>query len=115
MAGRGSRAQRAREEAERARLYAARTAWHERQVRRRRRDTVIAAVAGGVIVVGALVSQALHAQITAPEPEPSSTPTVPSPEPSSAPTAPSPAPSTTPTLPNAPTDAPTPVPTQTPD
>lgn len=77
MAGRGTKnAQRTRTEAERARLYAARLAWHERQVRRRTRDNTIAGVVGGVLIVAALASQAVHAQVTAPEPTPteSSTP-----------------------------------------
>ncbi|SJN22807.1 hypothetical protein FM104_03720 [Microbacterium esteraromaticum] len=72
MAVRGSRGvQRARTESERARLYAARTDWHQKQLRRRRRDTVIAVVVGGLIVIGAIVSQTVHAQTTAPVPTPS--------------------------------------------
>ncbi|MFD5225500.1 hypothetical protein ACFWHT_07745 [Microbacterium sp. NPDC058342] len=104
MAVRGSRgAQRARTDAERARLYAARTAWHDQVKRRRRRDTVIAVLAGGVIVVCAVVSQTVHAQVTAPEPTPSA--------PSESPTAPEPTP-----LISTPTgQSPTPAPTQTPD
>lgn len=105
MAAGGSR-QRAKTEAERARLYAARTQWHARQVSRRRRDTVIAVVAGAVVVIGAVVSQTLHAQVVAPQPSPSP----------SAPVSETPAPETpTPTLTNPPLDSPAPVPTQTPD
>ncbi|WP_309129278.1 hypothetical protein [Microbacterium sp.] len=104
MAARGSR-QRAKTEAERARLYAARAKWHETQVRRRHRDTMIAVIAGALVVIGAVVSQTLHAQITAPAPSPSP----------SAPASDTPAPETpTPTLTNPPLDSPTPVPTQTP-
>ncbi|BDZ38245.1 hypothetical protein [Microbacterium suwonense] len=74
MAARGSRdAQRARTEAERARLYAARTTWHANQKRRRVRDTVIAVVVGGLIVVGAIVSQTVHAQVSAPSSAPAQT------------------------------------------
>lgn|SRR5690606_39199412 len=101
MAVRGSRgSQRSRTDAERARLYAARTEWHRKQGARRRRDTVAAVVAGGLIVIGAFVSQAVHAQVTAPEPAPS-TP---------APSAPAPTPLITPTT----GVSETPVPTQTP-
>ncbi|UWF76526.1 hypothetical protein [Microbacterium neungamense] len=108
MAVRGSRsAQRAREEAERARLYAARKDWHDSRLRRRHRDTVIAVAAGGAIVIGALVSQVIHAQVTTPAPDPSPSGT---PAPSVAPTT---EPTTVPILPNAPSDGPTPLPTQT--
>lgn len=86
MAARGSRApQRTRTDAERARLYAARREWNAKIIRRRRRDTIVAAVVGSLIVVGAVASQAVHAQVTAPTPTPSerSTPTqTPSPGPS---------------------------------
>ena len=77
MAGRKN-AQRA--EQERARRYAARTAWHEGQIRRRVRDNTIVGIAGGLIVVGAMVSQFAHAQVTAPEPTP-----IPSPSETTAP------------------------------
>ncbi|WP_417511936.1 hypothetical protein [Microbacterium sp.] len=79
MASRGSKdAQRSKASAERARIYAARTSWHEGQISRRVRDNTIAAVIGGLIIVGAIVSQSVHAAVTAPEPEPSeaSTPAV---------------------------------------
>lgn len=72
MAGRGSRGtQRTKTDVERARLYAARSDWNKKQTVRRRRDTVIASVVGGVIVIGAIASQTVHAQITAPTPTPS--------------------------------------------
>ncbi|MCT2222645.1 hypothetical protein [Microbacterium paraoxydans] len=86
MAARGSKKAQTRTEAERARLHTARTRWHQDQIRRRTRDNIIAVTVGSLIVVGAIVSQVVHAQVTAPEPTPS---------PSSS-TAPSPAPSDTP-------------------
>jgi len=70
MAARGSRNAQARTSAERARLHTARTRWHEGQIRRRARDNTIAAVVGGLIVVAAIGSQVVHAQVTAPEPTP---------------------------------------------
>lgn len=71
MAARGSRgAQRSRAEAERTRLHLARKEWHDRQIRRRVRDNTIAVIAGIVLVGGAVASQVVHAQVTAPEPEP---------------------------------------------
>ncbi|WP_193598925.1 hypothetical protein [Microbacterium sp. YJN-G] len=104
MAVRGSRgAQRTRTDAERARLYAARTAWNRKEKTRRRRDTVIAAVAGSLIVIGAVVSQTVHAQVTAPEPAPSA--------PAPSPSEPAPTPLVTPTT----GESPSPSPTQTPD
>jgi hypothetical protein len=76
MAVRGPKnAQRSRAEAERARLYAARTAWHDGQIRRRTRDNLIAGVVGGLLVVGAIASQSVHAAVFAPEPEPTETST----------------------------------------
>ncbi|MBT2485995.1 MULTISPECIES: hypothetical protein [unclassified Microbacterium] len=82
MAGRGSRnAQQARTQAERARLHTARTIWHQGQIRRRTRDNVIAAIVGALIVIAAIGSQVVHAQVNAPEPTPS-----PSVSPSVAPT-----------------------------
>jgi len=74
MAGRGSKSTQ-RTEAERARLYAARTAWHAGVIRRRVRDNTIIGVVGGLVVVGAIASQFVHAQVTAPEPAPSPSPT----------------------------------------
>ncbi|MCE7480737.1 MULTISPECIES: hypothetical protein [Microbacterium] len=76
MAGRGPKnAQRSRTESERARLYAARTAWHDAQIRRRTRDNLIAGIVGGLLVVGAIASQSVHAAVFAPEPEPTETST----------------------------------------
>lgn len=70
MAARGPKNGRERTEAERARLHAARTALHEGKIRRRFRDNVIASVGGAVIVIAAVASQVVHAQVTAPEPTP---------------------------------------------
>lgn len=75
MPARGSRDARRRTEAERARIHAARAAWHSRTIQRRRRDTVIATVAGSLIVIGALASQVVHAQVGLPEPSTSGKPT----------------------------------------
>lgn len=76
MAGRGPKnAQRSRAEAERARLYAARTAWHDGLIRRRTRDNLIAGVVGGLLVVGAIASQSVHASVYAPDPKPTETST----------------------------------------
>lgn len=76
MAARGSRTpQRARTDAERARLYAARRAWNDKIIRRRRRDTIVVTIVGSLIVAGAVASQAVHAQVTAPEPAPTVTST----------------------------------------
>ena len=74
MAGRGPKnVQRSRAESERARLYAARTAWHDGQIKRRTRDNLIAGIVGGLLVVGAIASQSVHAVVNAPEPEPTET------------------------------------------
>lgn len=67
--------QRSRTDSERARLYAARTAWHKGQITRRIRDNTVAGVVGGLIVVGAIASQSVHAAVFAPEPEPTQTST----------------------------------------
>lgn len=100
MSARGSRDSRRRTEAERARIHAARAAWHSRTIGRRRRDTVIATVAGSLIVISAMVSQIVHAQVTLPEPTPT---------PSSTPLdTPSPAPSTS----MSPSSTPTPIPSE---
>ena len=88
MAARGSKKAQTRTEAERARLHTARTRWHQDQIRRRTRDNAIAITVGALIVVGAIVSQVVHAQVTAPEPTPTPSPTssiAPSPTPSDAP------------------------------
>ncbi|MFJ6547869.1 MULTISPECIES: hypothetical protein [unclassified Microbacterium] len=87
MAARGSKKAQTRTEAERARLHTARTRWHQDQIRRRTRDNIIAVTVGSLIVVGAIVSQVVHAQVAAPEPTPSpSSSTAPSPSPSDGPT-----------------------------
>lgn len=92
MVARGSKNAQARTSAERARLHAARTQWHDGQIRRRVRDNTIAAVVGGLVVVAAIGSQVVHAQVTAPEPSPS-----PSVAPSTGPTeTPAPTPSEAP-------------------
>ena len=98
MAARGSKNSQSRTAAERARLHTARTQWHEGQIRRRVRDNTIAAIVGSLIVVAAIGSQVVHAQVTAPAPEPTPTPTV--------------EPTTTPT--DAPSESPAPVPSETP-
>src|SRR5918994_1963742 len=63
---------------ERARLYQARTAFHEGQQRRRTRDNWIAGLVAGVLLAGAIGSQVLYYTVgpAAPEPAPtqSSTP-----------------------------------------
>lgn len=95
MAGRGSRGdQRTRIQAERARLHAARTEWHASRIRRRVRDNTIAGIAGGLIVIAAIASQVVHAQVTEPAPEP--TPTVNPTTPAVTPTDPALAPTETP-------------------
>ena len=102
MAARGSRSTRQeRAQAERrTRLHTARTIWHQGQIRRRTRDNVIAGVVGALVVIAAIGSQVVHAQVTAPEPTP--TPTVePSTPPSEAPT-------------EAPSETPVPIPSDTP-
>ncbi len=98
MAARGSRSTRQeRVQAERrTRLHTARTIWHQGQIRRRTRDNAIAAIVGALIVVAAIGSQVVHAQVTAPEPTPS--PTV---EPTTAPT-------------ETPAETPVPIPSDTP-
>ena len=98
MAARGSRSTRQeRVQAERrTRLHTARTIWHQGQIRRRTRDNAIAAIVGTLIVIAAIGSQVVHAQVTAPEPTPS--PTV---EPTTAPT-------------ETPAETPVPIPSDTP-
>ncbi|RKE63357.1 dioxygenase [Microbacterium sp. AG238] len=94
MAGRGkNRDDRAAQE--RARLYAARREYHDGQKRRRSRDNLVAAVAGGILIMGAIGAQIVYftAGPGAPAPDetpaPSPTQTVPS-SPSPAPTDPTP-------------------------
>jgi hypothetical protein len=90
----GSKQQRA--ERERARLYQARRAHHDAQIRRRRRDNLIAGIGGGVLVLAVLGGQiayytlgpgAISPTVETPSPTPSgttppSTP-LPTPEPTS--------------------------------
>ncbi|MGW9156045.1 hypothetical protein [Microbacterium sp. NPDC055665] len=104
MAARGSKNAQSRTAAERARLHTARTQWHEGQIRRRVRDNTIAAIVGSLIVVAAIGSQVVHAQVTAPKPTP--TPSV---EPTTTPTD---SPTTAPT--DAPSESPAPVPSEAP-
>ncbi|GAA1244089.1 hypothetical protein JOF42_002305 [Microbacterium phyllosphaerae] len=98
MAGRGSKSAQQRTEAERARLHAARTSWHEGQVRRRTRDNAVAVIVGALVVAGAVASQVAYAQVNPPAPAP--TPTVEQTD------APAPTESTTPLPTDLPTDAP---------
>lgn len=65
-----------RETRERARLYQARQQYHAAGIARRRRDDLIAGIAGGVLIVGILVGQAMYftAGPGAPAPVPTSTP-----------------------------------------
>ncbi|WP_298036300.1 hypothetical protein [uncultured Microbacterium sp.] len=67
MAARRSKT--ARTQNERARRYAARTAWHERQISRRVRDNTLAGIVAGIVILGAIASQSVHAAVTAPAPE----------------------------------------------
>ena len=90
-----------REARERARLYQARTAFHEGQKRRRSRDNLIVGIVGGVIVVGAIAGQFAYYGVgpgaPAPAPTPTSTPTPTSPlAPTPPPVTPEPSPSPTP-------------------
>jgi len=67
-----------REARERARLYQARRDFHDRAVRRRRRDNLIAAVGGGILILGVVGGQVafytLGPGTPAPSPSTSSTP-----------------------------------------
>ncbi|WP_295010641.1 hypothetical protein [uncultured Microbacterium sp.] len=85
MAGRrptNAREQRARLDQERARAYAARRDWHAGIQRRRLRDNAVAIVAGSIVVLAAIVSQVVHAEVTAPAPKPTpSATTTPTPSP----------------------------------
>ena len=90
-----------RESRERARLYQARRQFHAEQARRRSRDNVIAAVAGGLLILGVLAAQTAYfvAGPGAPAPAPTSTPT-----PTEAPTpSDTPSPAATPSATPAPT------------
>lgn len=89
---RGSRAER-----ERARAYQARLSLHQAKIGRRRRDNIVAAIAGGVLILG--IAGAQIAFYTAGPGMPQPTPTPASSEtPLPSPTAPlAPVPATTPT------------------
>jgi hypothetical protein len=69
---------------ERARLYQARTAYHEGRQRRRTRDNWTAGIVAGVLIAGAIGSQVLYYTVgpAAPVPAPSQS-TSPAPTPSS--------------------------------
>lgn len=98
MAGRGkNRDDRAAQE--RARLYAARREYHDGQKRRRSRDNLVAAVAGGILIMGAIGAQIVYFTAGPGAPAPDETP----------------APSPTQTVPSSPTPTPTdPTPTTIP-
>lgn len=108
MAARGSKSAQQRTEAERARLHAARRQWHDGRIRRRRRDNAIASIVGAVIVIAAIGSQVVHAQVAPPAPDP--TPTV---EPTVGSTV-EPTPDVESTEAPLPGDTPEPVPSETP-
>lgn len=86
-----------RDERERARIYQARVALHEAQVRRRSRDNLLAGIIGGVLILAVIGGQTAYFAMGpgTPAPEPSSTPsstvtpdptvTTPAPSPSSTP------------------------------
>lgn len=73
----GGKDRETRELRERARRYQARQEFQTSMVTRRTRDNIIAAVAGGVLIAGALALQAVYftAGPGAPEPTPTPTPT----------------------------------------
>ena len=98
MAGRGkNRDDRAAQE--RARVYAARREYHDGQKRRRSRDNLVAAVAGGILIMGAIGAQIVYFTAGPGAPAPDETP----------------APSPTQTVPSSPTPTPTdPTPTTIP-
>lgn len=65
-----------REVRERTRVYQARQAFRQGQARRRTRDNWIAAIAGGLLILGVVAAQTAYfvAGPGAPEPSPSATP-----------------------------------------
>ncbi|WP_040164376.1 hypothetical protein [Microbacterium gorillae] len=65
----------ARVQRERARVYEARERMHSEAVSRRRRDNIIAGIVGGVIVVGAIVGQAVYFGVGPGKPVPTVSPT----------------------------------------
>ncbi|GAD33223.1 dioxygenase [Microbacterium sp. AISO3] len=73
MAGRGkNRDDRAAQE--RARLYAARREYHEGLAGRRTRDNIVAAVAGGVLILAAIGAQVAYFTAGPGAPAPAETP-----------------------------------------
>lgn len=99
MAGRGkNRDDRAAQE--RARVYAARREYHDGLARRRSRDNIVAALAGGALILAALGAQVVYFTAGPGAPVPAETP-APSPTPSTpetpVPTTPDPTPTTIPT------------------
>ncbi|MFI8631983.1 dioxygenase [Microbacterium sp. NPDC077663] len=94
-------------ERERARLYEARRRFHDSVIRRRRRDNLVAAFAGGVLIVALLGAQIAYYTVGPGLPEPAPTPTAPV-APSGTPT---PDVSGSPTPPASPSGTPTPSPT----
>ncbi|KAA9110548.1 dioxygenase [Microbacterium rhizomatis] len=93
----GARSRDNRDERERARIYQARLALHEDQIRRRYRDNVLAGIVGGVIVLAIIGAQTAYFVMGpgAPAPVPGSTPSSsvsPEPTTSTAPTSPAPTP-----------------------
>lgn len=89
----------ARAARERARTYQARREFHDGISRRRTRDNLIAGIAGGLLIVGLVVSQTVYftSGPGAPEPAPTSTPTPTGMTPDPTSTAPEPDPSISPT------------------
>ncbi|MFG6401408.1 dioxygenase [Microbacterium sp. P04] len=85
----GGKDRAAREARERARVYRARQEFRASQVRRRTRDNVIAAIVGGVIVLGAIGAQVAYFTVGPGTPAPAETSVPASPTP--APTASDPA------------------------
>ncbi|SDQ15036.1 dioxygenase [Microbacterium sp. cf332] len=92
MAGRGrNRDDRAAQE--RARVYAARREYHEGLGRRRTRDNIVAAIAGGLLIVAALSAQVLYFTAGPGAPAPDQTPTPTSTPSETPPASPDPTPS----------------------
>ncbi|WP_438352965.1 dioxygenase [Microbacterium sp. CJ88] len=78
----GGRDRGTRAERERVRVYQARQSLHDAQIRRRTRDNVIAAVVGGVLILGVTGGQIAYYTLGPGVPPPAS----PSPSPSPSPT-----------------------------
>ncbi|MCR2811882.1 dioxygenase [Microbacterium sp. zg.Y1090] len=83
---------------ERARVYNARQEYYRSRAQRRTRDNLIAAIAGGALILAAIGGQVVYftSGPGAPEPEPTPTPTSPAPTPGPETPAPTPEPTTTP-------------------